>query len=89
MSKSPGTIGTANRAKVQKSALRRTIPKYRKSHAAVQSAALTIYDRQDRIGSVVERDGQHLAYTDTGDYVGTFQSRREAMHAIPITGGAS
>src|SRR5436190_10682618 len=60
----PVSVATVTGAEVQKSVLR-TTPKYRKSRAAVQSAALAAYDGQGRIGSVVERDGQHHAYTAT------------------------
>ncbi len=86
---SPGSVATETGAEIQTSVLRRTTPKYRKSHAAVQSAALGVYDGQDRVGSVVERDGQHHAYTTAGHHVGTFQNRREPTRAIPASGGAS
>ncbi len=50
---SPGTVGTATGAKIQTSVLQRTNPKYRKSHAPVQSAALAVSGDLDRVGSAV------------------------------------
>ena len=80
---SPGTVGTVTGAEIQKSVLPRTTPKYRNRHVSVQSAALAVYDGQDRVGSVVERDGGFDAYDASGRHLGAFLSRREAMRAIP------
>ena len=57
---SPGTVATATGAAVQRSVLGRTTPKYGKSHASVQSAALAVHDGQDRVDGFVD-DGEHLA----------------------------
>jgi len=58
---SPGTVGTVTEAKIQTSVLPRTTPTYTDRNASVQPAALSACDRQDRIGSIAEHDGEHHA----------------------------
>jgi hypothetical protein len=55
------TVGTARGAEIQRSVLQRTTPKFPNRHASVQPAALSACDRQDRIGSIAEHDGEHHA----------------------------
>jgi hypothetical protein len=56
---SPGTVGTATGAEIQKNVLRRTTAHYRKLRAAVQSAA--DHDGSVRVDIIVERDDERLA----------------------------
>jgi hypothetical protein len=51
--------------------------------ASARSAALAVYDSQDRVAAIVERDGQHLAITNTGKLIGRWASRSAAMTRLP------
>ena len=44
---------------------------------------LAVYDGQHRVGSVVERDGEFLAFDNHDRRVGVFTNQREALRAIP------
>jgi hypothetical protein len=44
---------------------------------------LTVYDGQRRVGSVVQRDGEFLAFDAHDRRVGVFTNQREALRAIP------
>jgi hypothetical protein len=45
--------------------------------------ALAVYDGQQRIGSVVERNGEFLVFDIHDRRVGVFTNQREALRAIP------
>ena len=48
-----------------------------------QEACLAVYDGANRVGSIVERDGQFQAFDAHDRRVGTFGNQRDAMRAIP------
>jgi hypothetical protein len=50
--------------------------------------ALAVYDGQHRVGSVVERNGEFLAFDVHNRRVGVFTSQREALRAIPAAGSS-
>ena len=58
-------------------------PLNRKPHTVSEVA---VFDGADRVGSIVERGGRHLAYTNGGRLIGSYASRAEAMRAIPTKG---
>jgi hypothetical protein len=45
--------------------------------------ALTVYDGQRRVGSVVENGGKFLTYDIDDLHVGVFATLRDAMRALP------
>jgi hypothetical protein len=45
--------------------------------------ALAVYDGQQRVGSVVEHDGEFLAFDVHNRRVGVFTNQREALRALP------
>jgi hypothetical protein len=45
--------------------------------------ALAVYDGQHLVGSVVERNGEFLAFDVHDHRVGVFANQREALRAIP------
>jgi hypothetical protein len=51
--------------------------------------ALTVYDGQHRVGSVVERDGRFLTYDIDDLHVGVFATLRDAMRALPAARSSS
>ena len=75
---SPGTARTVSWAEVQSIVL-----------PSVRSAAPAVYDGQDRVGSVVEHDGQHYADTAGDQLIGVFRSRIGAARGIPAKGSVS
>jgi hypothetical protein len=63
----------------------------RNSRAQRPSAdqALTVYDGQYRVGSVVERDGKFITYDVDDLHVGVFATLREAMRVLPTARSSS
>lgn len=57
----------------------------RNSQSSQPSAdqALTVYDGQHRVGSIVERNGKFIASDAHDRRVGIFTTRREALRALP------
>jgi hypothetical protein len=51
--------------------------------------ALTVYDGQHRVGSVVERNGKFLTYDIDDLHVGVFATLRDAMRALPAARSSS
>jgi hypothetical protein len=51
--------------------------------------ALTVYDGQHRVGSVVERNGGFFALDVHDRRVGVFPNQSEAMRALPAAGSSS
>jgi hypothetical protein len=51
--------------------------------------ALTVYDGQHRVGSVVERDGKFLTYDIDDLHVGVFATLPDAMRALPAARSSS
>ena len=51
--------------------------------AASSDHALAVYDGQHRVGSVVERNGEFLAFDNHDRRVGVFTNQSEALRAIP------
>jgi hypothetical protein len=45
--------------------------------------ALAVYDGQQRVGSVLERDGEFLAFDNRDRRVGVFTNQSEALRALP------
>jgi hypothetical protein len=45
--------------------------------------ALAVYDGQRRVGSVVERNGEFLAFDVRDHRAGVFTNQREALQAMP------
>ena len=45
--------------------------------------AASVFDGEDLAGSIIERDGKHLASTNTGKLIGSCASRSAAMRVIP------
>jgi hypothetical protein len=46
--------------------------------------ALAVYDGQQRVGTVVERNGEFLALDVHDRRVGVFTKQRDAAHALPV-----
>jgi hypothetical protein len=45
--------------------------------------ALAVYDGHQRVGSVVKRNGEFLAFDNHNRRVGVFTNQREALRAFP------
>lgn len=52
------------------------------------SDGLTVTDGRHVAGTIVERDHSHFAFDAAGELIGEFDTRSEAMRALPA-GGAS
>jgi hypothetical protein len=50
--------------------------------AATASRLLSVYDGQERLGDIVERDGEFIASDVDGKTLGTFAAQRQAADAI-------
>ena len=48
--------------------------------------ALSVSDGAITVGYIVERDGSHFAFDDSGTLLGEFETQREAVRSIPQTG---
>ena len=81
---SPGDCGPEAR-QVSSSADRRDLPTKANERKQVdrRNLAVTIYDGQDRVGSLLERGGTFHAYDVAGHCVGIFSDMRAAARAIP------
>jgi hypothetical protein len=73
----PGAVGTATGAEIQRSVLQRTTPRYRKSHACVQSVPLTNFKGWSDLNSRAammqrfaehERQGRRCVALPCGDH---------------------
>jgi hypothetical protein len=47
------------------------------------AGALSVYDGQDRAGTVIRQDGQFFAFDADGHCIGTFDTMIEATRKIP------
>jgi hypothetical protein len=82
----PGDCGPEAR-QVSSSADRRDLPTKANERKQVdrRNHAVTIYDGQDRVGSLLERGGTH-AYDVAGHCVGIFSDMRAAARSLPVAG---
>jgi hypothetical protein len=55
----------------------------RNSRSRAPIKQLTIYDGQQRVGSIVERDGKFLTYDIDDLHLGVFATLRDAMRSLP------
>lgn len=53
------------------------------------SPILGVYDGRERLGSVVEHEGEHLAFDAVGQLLGRFPKRSEAIRIIPRSSATS
>ena len=51
--------------------------------AANNPGAISIYDGQDKAGTVVEHDGSHFSYGNDDILIGEFNTRLEAVRSLP------
>lgn len=74
-----------NRSRIEKVKRPFSRPTRRNPRAPRPTAghALAVYDGQHLVGSVVERNGEFLAFDVHDHRVGVFANQREALRAIP------
>jgi hypothetical protein len=50
---------------------------------------LAVYDSQTLVGTLVERDHSHFAFASTGELIGEYRTRLEAVRALPRVSGSA
>jgi hypothetical protein len=79
------TVGRITGAEIKSGVLRRITPKHCNRHAS----ALTVYQGQEGLGTVVKSVGHNYASTAGSTLIGVFRSRIEAAPTTPAKGCAS
>jgi len=78
LGRSIGTEAKANRRKTQcRDRAPRAIP------SPTAPGYLAIYDSQDLVATLVQRDQSHHLFSPSGKWLGAYASRAEAMRAAP------
>jgi hypothetical protein len=87
---SPGAVGTATGADRKKDVPGRTSKTYLSFSQLVQSqSTVVVYDGRELVGVIIKSDGHYDAFDTDGRCVGSFQTRTDAMRAVPQSANAA